>query len=73
MGSKVPFYTVVKMQVSISGKPSTLIYNKERTVLNQCERDIGESWLGNRLKGYFKAKVTPKKITILKEVNAREW
>lgn len=68
-----PYFCIVKMQVSLYGQSSTLIYNRIKTVQNICKRDVGESWLGERHKGYFLAKITRDRIKIIKEVKEKIW
>ena len=69
-----PYFTIVKVQKSIYGKPSTLIYNKEKTLFTMEEPHFASKYLKDRLKVYLKVKVTlGNKIKILKRVNDKDW
>jgi len=54
--NKKEFWTICKVQVSLAGTPSTLIYNEDRSVEDMTDRAFGERLLGEDLKGYFKCK-----------------
>jgi hypothetical protein len=64
---------IVKVQVSLSGKPATLIYNQDRTVFIFEKRKVGEDVLGKDLKGFFEAAVRNKKLVIGKRVKTQSW
>ena len=75
--SKMPtldsYFCIVKIQVSISGEQKTLIYNKEKTFVEEMEFKFGKKWLKDDLKGYFKVKIKSGNIRILKRVNDKDW
>lgn len=66
-------YAIVKVQVSIAGTPSTLVYTEDREYMNQFDYDVGKKILGKSLKGYFRANITPQKLEIIKRVKDRDW
>jgi len=46
---------ILKIQVSISGEPNTLIYDEKGYIMVQVgNRELGKKLLGKKLKGYFK-------------------
>lgn len=51
---KKDHWFIAKVQVSLSGENSTLIYNEDRSWQHICEREFGEGLLGKDIKGYFK-------------------
>jgi len=71
--NKKPFWMICKVQVSISGEPSTLIYNESRSFCHQCEREFGVSILDDDLKGFFKIRFNNGELYIHERVNDKEW
>jgi len=66
-------WMVCKVQVSLSGVPSTLIYDESRRFHHQCEREFGEKLLGDELKGFFKMRFRDGELYVHKRVTNRSW
>jgi len=43
---------ILKVQVSIYGKPGTLIFNKDRSIMERADRSLGEKLLGKQQKTF---------------------
>jgi len=68
-------HMICKIQVSLFGEPATLIYNEDKSFMDQCERKIGEDALGDDLKGYFHCTLNKNVLTIGKRIKNEptEW
>jgi hypothetical protein len=64
---------VVKVQVSLRGNPATLVYNKDKTIIFDDCRELGERLLGDEIKGYFWAHMEGTIIYIDGPVPDQSW
>jgi len=64
---------VVKVQVSLSGNPGTLVYNRDQSVEEMFERDLGERLLGSEIKGFFWAYLEGTILHFEKEAPWQDW
>ena len=68
---------ICKVQISIFGKPATLIYNEDRSFMWEDNRTVGEKVLGKALKGFFhvttKNTLRGTKIIIGKKAPVQDW
>lgn len=68
-----PRWMICKIQVSIAGKPGTLIYNEDHSFQHMCDRKFGEKCLKGDLKGYFKCRFVNGEFYVHKKVNDKDW
>ena len=68
-------YKKIKVQVSIGGEPATLIYSKDREIMTQVDRSVGEEVLKGDLRGFFKCAYNRKtrQIQILNKIKEQGW
>lgn len=64
---------VVKVQVSLTGRPGTLVYNKDKTIIFEDYRESGEKLLGDKIKGYFWAHMMGTIIYIDCPASEQSW
>jgi len=65
---------IVKVQVSLVGPSSTLVYNEDLSIYHKFRRSMGRKLLGRkRVKGYFYAHMRDTIIVIDKEAKEQDW
>lgn len=67
-------WMTVKVQVSLSGDPSCLIYSKDRDFVYNCEREFGVKLLGEAVKGFWKVRYSKTgELYFDRPVKAQDW
>jgi hypothetical protein len=66
------YRVIVKIQKALDGTKGVLIYNKDKTFIDQLENDFS-THLKDDLKGYFKVTIKNGNVKILKRLEDRDW
>lgn len=69
-----PDYVVVKVQQALTDRHRVLVYDKSKRVMTEVDNTKElKAMLKEDYKSFWKAKITKKKVELIKKVTWREW